>query len=130
MNNIDSYDYEASETKRRKDFKFTINFKKIYNMNQELMMDNSIMEEDYPKNILLKMILGTWIGIVLFLSFSYRVLLIATVPLLFFYIFAYVSIYKVWKEYHYKKATFWLITLLGIVGAGVVAALVQYLIFH
>ena len=130
MNNIDSYDYEASEAKRRKDFKFTINFKKIYNMNQELMMDNSIMEEEYPKNILLKMILGTWIGIALFLSFSYRVLLIATVPLLFFYIFAYVSIYKVWKEYHYKKATFWLITLLGIVGAGAVTALVQYLIFH
>lgn len=122
---IDDYDYELSQRKERRSFNFTVNFKKIYMMNNILLEDNSDWDEEYPKNILYTMLIGIWIGMTVLFCFSQSVLLIVTLPFIFFYIMALNSTYKVWKEYKYKKAVFYIINLAAFVISLTIGVLIQ-----
>lgn len=102
--NIDDYDYEVERKKERYKFNFTINFKKIYMMNNTLIEDNGDRDEQYPKNILLTMWTGIWVAMTVLCCFSKSFLLIATLPFMVFYIIALASTAKAWREYKYNNA--------------------------
>jgi len=122
---IDDYDYEVSERKERIRFDFTVNFKKIYVMNTTLFENNADWDEHYPKDIFVTMLEGIWTGMTVLFCFSNGVLLIATLPFMFFYLMALHSTYKNWKEYKYKKALFWGINIAGLLLALTIGILVQ-----
>lgn len=128
MRSIDDYDYELTQRKERRKFKFTVNFKKIYMMNNILLEDNSDWDEKYPKNIFYSMIGGSWLGMAILFAFSNKFLLIVTLPFMFFYFLAIRSTYKSWKEYNYKKGEFCLVNLLGFALSIAVGFLLQILV--
>lgn len=107
---IDDYDYDANKVEK-KDYKFNINFKKIYYFNHELLECNGYRDEHYPKDILVQELFGLGIWNVILMALSYNILLIATIPFFFFNLLAFLSTRKVWKEFKYKMSTFWLISI-------------------
>lgn len=130
LRGIDSFDYEADQKKDRLRYRFTINFKTIYMKNAILLEDNSEWDEKYPKNILCQMIIGIWLGMFVLFAFSKGILLMATLPFVFFYIMALNSTYKVWKEYRYKKLQFWLYNFVGLTIALALGILVQIFVLR
>lgn len=125
MAGIDRFDYEASQKRDRRKFNFTVNFKKIYMMNNELFEDNSEWDENYPKNIFLTMLAGIWVGMTALICISKGILFLVTVPFIFFYGMAFFSTYKAWKEYKYKKLPFWLMSIFGLIIALAVGIILQ-----
>lgn len=115
MGSIDKYDDELSQKKERYTFRFTVNFKKIYMMNTVLFEDNRDWDDTYPRNIFITMLEGIWVGMTVLFAFSQNVLLIVTLPFIFFYGLALFRTYKTWKEYKYPTGQFWLYNLLGLV---------------
>ncbi len=133
MRSIDEYDYEVSARKERKRFKLTVNFKKIYMMNNLLFEDNSDWDDKYPKNILYTMLAGIWLGMTVLFGFSNGILLIVTLPFMFFYFLALRSTYKTWKEYKYNRAAFifmniGLLILAAAVGIGAQTLVLRYML--
>ena len=129
MKSIDDYDDEVGK-EEKKEFRFTINFKKIDYMCSELIADNSIRDEEYPLNILIKMILGIWCGAAIFFCFSYSVILIVTLPILFFFFLAFLKVKSAWKEYQYPMGKFALFNIAGLIVSIGIAVLVQTMIFY
>ncbi|MCQ2494868.1 MAG: hypothetical protein MJ104_09720 [Lachnospiraceae bacterium] len=111
MRGIDDYDYELSQKKERYKFKFTVNFKKMYVMNNTLREDNGERDEEYPKNIFMTMLMGIWLAMTVLFCFSKSFLWIVTLPFMVFYIIALVGTFNNWREYKYKKAQFFLINI-------------------
>lgn len=129
MYKIDDYDEEACKAKEKMNYRFTVNFKKIFYACQELTENNAIQDEKYPKNILYMMLGGIGVFSVILLTFSYKILLICTIPFMVFNIIALVKVAKVWKEYKYKKAELWLWIIAGFIVSCVIAYFLQQLIF-
>lgn len=127
MGTIDRFDYEAGQKRERKNYGFTVNFKKIYMHNNDLMEDNSDWDENYPKNIFINELLGIWIGLVVLIILSHGIVWLVSLPFLFFYGMAFFSTYKAWKEYQYAKGRFWFISLAGLLLALAVGLPIQFL---
>lgn len=104
MRSIDEYDLELAQKKERYNFRFTVNFKKMYVMNNTLREDNSERDDKYPKNIFITMLMGIWLAMTVLFCFSKNFLWIVTLPFMVFYIIALVGTFKNWKEYKYKLA--------------------------
>lgn len=130
MRSIDDYDYELANKKERYNFKFTINFKKIYVMNNTLIEDNGDRDDKYPKNILLTMLAGIWVALAVLFCFSKSFLLIVTLPFMFFYGMAFFSTFKAWREYKYKKSQFFLINIAALIVAAAIGVLVQIFVLN
>ncbi len=118
MSNIDKYDDELLQKKERYKFNFTVNFKKMYVMNNTLREDNGERDENYPKEIFLTMYAGIWLAMTVLFCFSKNFLWIVTLPFMVFYVIALVGTFKNWKEYKYKV---WQFVLMNI-GAFLVSA--------
>lgn len=118
MSNIDKYDDELLQKKERYKFSFTVNFKKMYVMNNTLREDNGERDENYPKEIFLTMYAGIWLAMTVLFCFSKNFLWIVTLPFMVFYVIALVGTFKNWKEYKYKV---WQFVLMNI-GAFLVSA--------
>lgn len=129
MRSIDDYDDDANKAEE-KQFRFTVNFKKIYSMGQDLLADNGVRNEKYPRNILIKMLGGIAFGWAVCFGFSYNILLIATLPFLFLYFMSFFSTKKAWKEYKYPMKEFWLISLGLFVASLGVAVVIQHFVFQ
>ena len=118
MSNIDKYDDELLQKKERYKFNFTVNFKKMYVMNNTLREDNGERDENYPKDIFITMYAGIWLAMTVLFCFSKNFLWIVTLPFMVFYVIALVGTFKNWKEYKYKV---WQFVLMNI-GAFLVSA--------
>lgn len=129
MNSIDRYDYEASSEKEKKQYRFSINFKMIHYVAQELIDDNGIRDEHYPKDIFLSMLAGIWVGLTVLFFISKSILMIVSLPFIFFYMMAFFKVYQAWKEYKYKKGQFWLLSILGLILALAVGVGLQILLW-
>ncbi|MCQ2526458.1 MAG: hypothetical protein MJ130_06805 [Lachnospiraceae bacterium] len=125
MRGIDDYDYELAQKKERYSFRFTVNFKKMYMMNNTLREDNGERDEEYPKNIFVTMLLGIWLAMTVLFCFSKNFLWIVTLPFMVFYIIALVGVFKNWKEYKYKMWQIVLMTIGGFLISATIGVLFQ-----
>lgn len=125
MRGIDDYDYELAQEKERYSFRFTVNFKKMYMMNNTLREDNGERDEEYPKNIFVTMLLGIWLAMTVLFCFSKNFLWIVTLPFMVFYIIALVGVFKNWKEYKYKMWQIVLMTIGGFLISATIGVLFQ-----
>ncbi len=123
-------DETDSEVKELKEYKtrFTVNFKKIYDDVDEIVQRTLTVDDKHPKDSLVTLWLGIMVAFVVLFGISYQVLFIITIPFMAFYIMALFRIFKAWKTFHYKAATFWLMTLGGLILAAAVGIGARFLI--
>ncbi len=123
----DDSDYEAQHLKDY-EFRFTINFKKIYIDVDEVSQRTLEVTEKHPKDSLLKLWAGTMAGIFVFMLLCYKLLVLAALPFLFFYILALIRIYKCWVSFKYKSADFWLMSTITLIGLFALSRVVHFVI--
>ena len=123
----DDTDYEAQHLK---DFncRFTINFKKIYIDVDEVSQRTLEVTDKHPKDSLMKLWAGTMTGIFIFMLLSYKLLVLAALPFLIFYVMALFRIYKCWAGFKYNPVRFWLMSIFTLIGLFALSRVVQYVI--
>ena len=110
--------------------RFTVNFKKIYMDVDEIVQKTLTIDDKHPKDSLIKLWAGTMVGFLVLFALSYQVLFIITVPFMAFYFIALLRIYKAWKTFRYNGATFWLMTIGGLILAAAIGLGGRTLILH
>ena len=123
----DETDPEVQELKEYQ-ARFTVNFKKIYVDVDEIEKKTLTVDDKHPKDSLIMLWLGTMVGFAVLFGLSYQVLFIITIPFMAFYLMALFRIFKAWKTFHYSAATFWLMTVGGLILAAFVGIGARFLI--
>ena len=125
----DETDPEVQELKEYEG-RFTVNFKKIYMDVDEIVQKTLTVNDNHPKDSLLKLWAGTMIGFAVLFGLSYQVLFIITVPFMAFYFIALFRIFKAWKTFRYKAHTFWLMTVGGLILAAAAGLGARFLVLN
>lgn len=125
----DETDPEVQELKEYQ-ARFTVNFKKIYVDVDEIVQKTLTVTDKHPKDSLIMLWAGTMVGFAVLFGLSYQVLFIITIPFMAFYFMALMRIFKAWKTFHYNAATFWLMTVGGLIAAAGVGVGARFLILH
>lgn len=110
-------------------FRFTLNFKKMDFDIQRIEEETTEFDKEHPKDVLMKLWLGTMIVFLVLFSFSYQILCIATVPFIFFYFYEVIRIAKCWKNFQYNLLSYWIMTILWMGAAFTIAMLIQHFVF-
>lgn len=129
MHDIDKYDYDVKENEDRPAIPFTLNFKSINAL--MLSTQDSLKEWDdkYPKKELINLTIGILAVCAVLIAFSYKALVVLTLPMLFFYFLALRSVYKTWKQCGYSKAKFIVASIIVFAASAVGAYFIQNAIF-
>lgn len=116
MKGIDAYDSEVAYGKdNRLKVGILFSFKSMSLIAERLIEETKDYDDKYPKSELLKL-WGCAMMMMFFLFlFSYKLFLMATLPFIFFYLYALMHIFRAWKRFHYKKGKLVLATILGFI---------------
>lgn len=125
----DKYDDEIKPKEKIK-VGFMINFKKMNVLLERIDQETEEWDSRYPKSELLK-IWGSILFMLLVLGVcSYSIFAVATVPFMIFYLYVIFQMAKVWKRFQYSMASYWGMTILGIIVVAVAAVLLQGALFE
>ena len=119
------------ELKRNKRIKvgFLFNYMQMGNVIKQLDEETGEWDSKYPKSELLK-IWGSDIFIIFVLAlFSYKILIAATGLFFIFYGHILIQVFKVWRRFQYSGWKYWIMTILTLIAAFVLAAFLRGLIF-
>lgn len=121
-------DEELKHNKRIK-VGFLFNYMQMGNVIKQLDEETGEWDSKYPKSELLK-IWGSDIFIIFVLAlFSYKILIAATGLFFIFYGHILIQVFKVWRRFQYSGWKYWIMTILTLIVAFVLAAFLRGLIF-
>ncbi len=83
-------------------------------------------DENYPKKDIMNLWIGNMIAFFILFAASYTILMIVTLPFIFFYFMSLSKIFKAWKRFHYKMGYLWTITIIALIVDVAAAILVQW----
>ncbi len=129
MENMDQYDYDVKENEERPQIPFTLNFKTITAVMQNTQDSLKEWDDKYPKYNLIGLLAGILGIAAILICFTYKALVVATLPMLFFYFLAWRSVFKTWKQCGYSKAAFIIPSIITVCAAAVAGYFVQGIIF-
>lgn len=108
--------------------RFTINFKKISYDMDEIIESTKEVDDKHPKNELLKEWAGAMTGCFILFCLAYRVFAFVMVPFFFFYLLALGRIGGAWKQFNYKRAQYWAMTIGALIVLLAIALTLQHFI--
>ncbi len=104
-------------------------FKSMSLMLQRIEEETREWDNKYPKSELLKIWTTALLIILVLITISYNVLIVATGFFMLFYGYILLQIARVWKRFKYSLATYWLMTLAALAGVFVIGINLQTLFF-
>lgn len=109
----DEIDDELKQEKRVK-VGFVWNFLSAGTLLRMIEEQTREVPDEYPKRELIKIWASALVVFFLLISVSYSVLLVATLPFVAMYLYLLIQTARVWKQFHYSVATYWLMTVLAL----------------
>lgn len=109
----DEIDDELKQEKRVK-VGFVWNFLSAGTLLRMIEEQTREVTDEYPKRELIKIWASALVVSFLLISVSYSVLLVATLPFVAMYLYLLIQTARVWKQFHYSVATYWLMTVLAL----------------
>lgn len=123
----DEWDPEVANLKEPHG-RITFNFKKICGDVDNIVEATLNVTEKHPKGELIKEWAGAMIALFVIFLFSYKILIFAAIPFIFFYFYALFKIYNAWKYFKYKVSVAVLITIVLLIVMIVVSYIVHGII--
>ena len=106
-----------------------LSFKSMSLMLQRIEEETREWDNKYPKSELLKIWITALLIILVLVTISYNVLIVATGLFMLFYAYILLQIARVWKRFKYSLGTYWLMTLAALAGVFVIGINLQTLFF-
>ena len=108
---------------------FRLGFKGMSFLIDRIVEETREYDEKHPKDDLRFILFNDLVIIAVLVTFSYNILMIATVFFMLFYGYLLIQIGKAWKRFNYSMMQYWLMTIIGLIVAVAVGVLLQGLIF-
>lgn len=121
------------ENKQRQEEK--IKYGRIFSFKTMSYAVNKIKDETkeyddkHPKDDLMAMWMNCMIIFLILFTFTYSILIMATGIFFFFYFYVLVQMGSAWKRFNYSIVGYWIMTIAGILIAGVVGTVLKGFIF-
>lgn len=123
-------DEEAQQMKKEKiSVGFMWNFISMSHMVTRIDQEVGERENDYPKSELMKIWLSAVVIIQILAILTHSVIMIATLPFIFFYALLFFKISGVLKRFGYPRKGYWALTIFLLIVIVAVAVLAQSFIF-
>lgn len=120
---------EELKQKERISVGFMWNFISMNHMVTRIDQEVGEREGDYPKSELMKIWGSALVIIMLLAVLTHSVLMIATLPFIFFYALLFFKISGVLKRFGYPRKGYWALTVLLLIAAVAVSVLIQSFLF-
>lgn len=108
---------------------FMWNFISMSHMVTRIDQEVGEREGDYPKSELMKMWGSAMVIILILAIFTYSVLMVATLPFLFFYGMLFFKISGALKRFGYPRKGYWALTILLLIVIVAASVAVQHFLF-
>ena len=108
---------------------FRLGFKGMSFLIDRIVEETREYDEKHPKDDLRFILFNDLVIIAVLVTFSYNILMIATVFFMLFYGYLRIQIGKAWKRFNYSMKQYWLMAIIGLIVAVAVGVLLQGLIF-
>ena len=106
----DEFDEELQDKKEIK-VGIMFSFKSMNHVLGRIADETREWDDKHPKQELMKIWTNVMVIFLVLFSLSYSVLALATGFFYFFYLYIIIQIFGVWKQFHYSKAAYWLMTV-------------------
>lgn len=108
---------------------FRFGFKGMSFLIDRIVEETREFDEKHPKDDLRFILFNDLLIIAILVTFSYNVLMIATIFFVLFYGYILIQLSKAWKRFNYSMKEYWLMAIIGLIIAVAVGIVAQGLIF-
>ena len=124
----DEYETKPRQEKKIKTGRI-ISFKTMSTVINKIKDETKEWDNKHPKDDLLAMWMNIMLIYLILFTVTYNILIVATGIFFFFYFYVLVQMYGAWKQFGYSKAGYWIMTIAGIVIAGIIGTILKGFIF-